>query len=343
MKLTPLILACVFVISANKPQKSPSGPDCSRDDATTILFKTLSKGSSWSRVADIVPNFDTYHTQGLYKVGTNFFLSAVEKIEKTKKSGIQTDSLFSFETDRSTGSGKAWVFKYNENGELIDSVDLTDGDIYHPGGIDFDGTNLWVPVAEYRPSSASNIYIVDPETLEAKKVLLAYPDHIGGIVHNVAKGTVRGVSWGSRRLYRFKVRTNKNGDTKLRYKSWVPNPQKYIDYQDCHYQGVEYMLCSGLNGYSSPGVGSFRFGGLNLVDLKTNTIATTVPVKAYLTSDGKLIASNNAWFMEPHASDSETMLMYFQTEPSGSVRANLTIYKVTRYPVTYPSEYECSD
>jgi len=25
--------------------------------------------------------------------------------------------------------------------------------VYHPGGIDFDGVNIWVPVAEYRPDS----------------------------------------------------------------------------------------------------------------------------------------------------------------------------------------------
>jgi len=341
MKLTALLISCAFISAGGKTQNSPSAPDCDRDDATTLLFKTLSKGSSWTRIADIVPDFDTYHTQGLYKVGSNFFLSAVEKIDSTVKTGVQTDSLFSFETDRSTGSGKAWVFKYNLNGELIGSVDLTEGDIYHPGGIDFDGTNLWVPVAEYRPSSSSNIYIVDPDTLAATKVLSEYPDHIGGVVHNVHKGTVHGVSWGSRRLYEFKVK-EKGGNVRLKYKSWVPNPQKYIDYQDCHYHGVQYMLCGGLNGYSAPGVGSFRFGGLDLVDLKKNTLSTTVPVKAYLTDDGKLVASNNAWFMEPSSIDPETMIMYFQTEPSGSVRANLTVYEVTRYPVTYPSEYTCA-
>ena len=42
--------------------------------------------------------------------------------------------------------------------------------MYHPGGIDYDGDDIWVPVAEYRPNSRSIVYRVDPETMKATEV-----------------------------------------------------------------------------------------------------------------------------------------------------------------------------
>ena len=46
-------------------------------------------------------------------------------------------------------------------GNLQKDIILGEGDMYHPGGIDFDGTNVWVPVAQYRPNSSAIIYRVD--------------------------------------------------------------------------------------------------------------------------------------------------------------------------------------
>jgi len=37
----------------------------------------------------------------------------------------------------------------------------------YPGGIDFDGNNIWVPVCEYRPFGNSIIYKVNPFTMQA--------------------------------------------------------------------------------------------------------------------------------------------------------------------------------
>ena len=59
-----------------------------------------------------------------------------------------------------------------------------------------------MPVAEYRPDSRSIVYRVDPETMTASEVFRV-ADHIGAIVHNTDDGTLRGVSWGSRRFYRW--------------------------------------------------------------------------------------------------------------------------------------------
>ncbi len=67
--------------------------------------------------------------------------------------------------------------------------------MFHPGGMDYDGRYLWVPVAEYRPNSQTRIYRVNPRTLAAELVFTA-KDHIGGLVHNVHRGTLHGVELG---------------------------------------------------------------------------------------------------------------------------------------------------
>jgi hypothetical protein len=78
---------------------------------------------------------------------------------------------------------------------------LGEGSIYHPGGIDYDGRHIW-PVAEYRPNSRSIVYRVNPETMKATEIL-RFGDHIGALVHDTDDNTLHGVSWGSRRFYRF--------------------------------------------------------------------------------------------------------------------------------------------
>ena len=93
-----------------------------------------------------------HHPQGMVRFGDSLFLSSVEIIERTERYETPQDGY-----DRTAGVGRGWVFRLNLDGELQDSAELGEGDIYHPGGIDFDGQYLWVPVAEYRPDSESII------------------------------------------------------------------------------------------------------------------------------------------------------------------------------------------
>ena len=141
---------------------------------------------------------------------------------------------------------------------------------------------------------------LDPETLEAELVL-SERDHIGGIVHNVHGGTLQGVSWGSRRWYTWKLRGDAHAE-RVGASDWVPNPQFYIDYQDCHSHGVEYMLCGGVCGYATPR-GSVAFGGLDLVDLRRNRLEHQVPVNLFIDegagATGDLALTHNAFWLEP--------------------------------------------
>jgi len=153
-----------------------------------------------------------------------------------------------------------------------------------------------VPVAEYRPNSRSIVYRVDPATMQATEVF-RFADHVGGVVHNTDDRTLHGVSWGSRRLYKWTLgRDGKVGNAgappeKLR----VANRSHYIDYQDCHYVGGRRMLCSGLNNYRMKADGpAFPLGGLELVDLKTDLPLYQVPVELWAPS-GKPMTQNPFW------------------------------------------------
>ena len=233
---------------------------------------------------------------------------------------------YDFSIDPSEGMGRGWLFKFDAAGALLDGIELTDGAKYHPGGIDYDGKHIWVSVAEYRPNSQSNIYRVDPDTLEFELVFSAN-DHIGGIVHNMHRGTFHGVSWGSRRLYTWKVSEPRRGP-RVVSSTWAPNAQFYIDYQDCHYQGVEYMLCGGLGGYPTP-LGSIAFGGIDLVDLRSDRLEHQIPVNLF-SDEGAganpgLALTHNAFWVEPLGNGK--MRGYFMTESDN--QADLVIYDAT--------------
>ena len=157
----------------------------------------LTRESRWRPVASIPIAFTTHHPQGMVKIGNALFVSSVEIQARTKPFAQPVDGF-----DRDAGQGVGHLFKIDLQGNLITDLKLGDGTIYHPGGIDYDGRFIWVPVAEYRPNSRSIVYRVDPETMTATEVF-RFRDHIGGVVHDTDDNTLHGVSWGSRRFYRW--------------------------------------------------------------------------------------------------------------------------------------------
>lgn len=245
----------------------------------------------------------------MVRVGDSLFLSSVEIIERTERYESPQDGY-----DRTAGVGRGWVFRLNLDGELQDSVELGEGDIYHPGGIDFDGQYLWVPVAEYRPDSESIIYRLDAQSLEVTEVF-RFPDHIGGIVRDTDTNRLHGVSWGSRRLYSWQLDEELNvTDTQAEP---VANKQGYVDYQDCQYAGNSKMLCSGIAGYP----GGFRLGGIELVDLTSDTPVWQVPVVRE-TESGTAMTQNPFWFETTDAG----LRAYFAPEDNST---HLYIYDIS--------------
>ena len=277
----------------------------------------LTRGSPWKQVAAVPVNFRTHHPQGMVKIGDALFVSSVEIKIPTKRFPQPVDGY-----DRDTGEGVGHLFKMDGQGNLLADLVLGEGTMYHPGGIDFDGRHIWVTVAEYRPNSRSIAYRVDPQTMRAEEAF-RFGDHIGGIVHNTDDRTLHGVSWGSRRFYRWRLGADgavadaKEPPESLR----TLNPSHYVDYQDCKYLGSRRMLCSGLAEFRvTPDAAPFRLGGLDLVDLAAGRPLHQTPVPLW-TPGGMDMMHNPVW-IEPTASG---LRGYFMPEDD---RSTLYVYEV---------------
>jgi uncharacterized protein DUF6454 len=289
------------------------------NDRATVgdRVQQLTRESSWKLVQSIPMRFATYHPQGMVRIGDTFYVSSVEITVRTKRYPQLIDGY-----DRDTGEGTGHLFKIDKDGNLIEDRKLGEGTIYHPGGIDFDGRHIWVPVAEYRPNSRAVIYRVDPETMKVSEVL-RFADHIGAIVHNTDDQTLHGVSWGSRRFYRWpldragRVTNATAAPESLR----TLNPSHYVDYQDCKYVGRRRMLCTGVTEIRRTIDGEpFRLGGMDLIDLSDGRPLHQVPVLLWTTS-GMDMTHNPAWF----TSRDEGVRAYFMPEDD---RSTLYVYDV---------------
>lgn len=292
-------------------------PAHAQDSEIVMRFKKLNASITWQLVDETIQmQFNTYHPQGMYIIDEYIFFSAVEIIEKTEK-GDNIPGGY----DRTPGKGNAYLFKTDRQGNLIAQVKLGSGDIYHPGGIDYDGKHIWVPVAEYRPHSRSIIYRVDPSSMEATEVF-RYKDHISGLAVNTADETLHGISWGSRIFYTWGLNdlqqpTATDPDLKESQavpKSRKPNGSHYIDYQDCHYLQYSYMLCGGLNKYKNlPNLGEYALGGLDLVELRSQQAVHQIAVPQWVKPD--LVMTNNPFFFELM---DDHLRFYFMPEDSTS-------------------------
>lgn len=258
----------------------------------------LTRASVWTQVAAVPIAFPTFHPQGLVKIGDTFHMTSVDR------------------------AGLGHLFKMDGAGRLLGDLKLGEGAIFHPGGIDYDGTSLWVPVAEYRPDSRSIVYRVDPKTMTAVEVL-RFDDHIGAIVHNTDDHTLHGVSWGSRRFYRWTLGRDGRVTNAAVLPSALrtPNRAHYVDYQDCKYAGARRMVCTGVTEIRQiPGGPPFRLGGIEVVNLTDGRPEYQVPVLLW-TAGGFAMTQNPAW-LEPHG---DGVRAYFVPEDDTST---MYIYEV---------------
>ena len=104
-------------------------------------LKTITRATPWTLVQQIKVQFKTFHCQGMARIGKDFWVSSVE---------------ISTPFDRNKGKGH--LFRIDEQGNQLADIPIGEGSIYHPSGIDFDGTFIWIAAAEYRPDSQAIIY-----------------------------------------------------------------------------------------------------------------------------------------------------------------------------------------
>jgi Family of unknown function (DUF6454) len=291
-----LALAVLAAPAGARPLPQDPPPPPAADGARiAAAFATLSRNTSWQLVSKVPLRFDAHHPEGIVRLGDHYVLSTVEVIEPTQR--YQPPGTIIDGTDRTPGRGIGHLITFDGDGDQLADVRLDDrANIYHPGGLDYDGRDLWVAIAEYRPNKPSIIFKVDPFTLHAREVLRT-PDHIGGIVHDTRRDRVIGLNWGSRTAYEWKVwrRGARVADT-------VANPSHFVDYQDCKYLGKPRgfenpaMLCGGIAGLRHPGPDGqpigYDLGGVALVDVETMRPINEIPFQEY--TDQRQVATRNA-------------------------------------------------
>ncbi|MDG1438017.1 MAG: DUF6454 family protein [Emcibacteraceae bacterium] len=289
-------------------------------EQTAATFQKLNPTSKWNLVKRVEVDFETFHTQGMVKIEDHLFVSAVEVIIPTETYG-ETDALNDFSLTRTIGQGRGWVFKLDLDGKLIDKVQVGRGAAYHPGGMDYDGKDIWLPVAQYRPNSESDIYRLNPNTMKAV-LAFSVKDHIGAIVRPKTSNKFIGLSWGARRVYTWDVNAGKVSN-----QTWTPNPVSYIDYQDCQSIGTEKMICGGVGKIKSANIET-SIGGLDLHDIGGDTpkLIHKFPIHKFITREGvdDMIISQNPFWVEGGADDK--LRLYFM--PDHHKKADLLIYDV---------------
>jgi hypothetical protein len=307
------LLICTLVIAL-------TGAGLAQNDLRSTLaqrVRQLTRESSWQLVSTVPIKFTTHHPQGMVKIGDTLFVSSVEIKVRTKRFPQPVDGY-----DRDAGEGIGHLFKLDLQGNLLADLTLGEGSIYHPGGLDYDGKHIWVAVAEYRPNSRSIVYRIDPDNMKATEVF-RFSDHLGALVHNTDDGTLHGVSWGSRRFYRWRLsRDGKAIDSRgAPEKLRMLNPSHYVDYQDCKYTAARRMVCTGVTEFRQrPDAPPFRLGGIDLVDLVDGRPLHQVPV-ALWTDSGIDMTHNPVW-LEPTVSG---LRGYFMPDDDSS---RLYVYEV---------------
>ena len=255
---------------------------------------SLTRTSHWTAAGAIPVGFDTYHPQGMVRISDTYFVSSVDKDDRA-----------------------GHLFKIDASGKLLGDLKLTEGELYHPGGIDYDGRDIWVPLAAYRPDSRSIVYRVNPDTMKATEVVRV-PDHIGALIHDTDDRVLYGMSWGSRRIYRWQRDGTGAVTASL-------NPSHYVDYQDCKYLGAHRAVCGGVTEIRQAASGpSFRLGGLDVIDLRDGRPVHQVPVLLWAPS-GVVMTQNPIWI----EAKGDGLRAYFMPEDN---RSTIYLYDVARQP-----------
>ena len=310
VKLGVFVMAALAALAVCQPRAQV-------DSSVGDRVMALTRDSQWTAAATVPVKFRTYHPQGMVKIADRFVVSSVEVRRPTTRLPQPIDGH-----DRDAGEGVGHLFQIDMAGNLLADLQIGEGSIYHPGGIDYDGSYVWVPVAEYRPDSRSIVYRVDPRTMKAVEVL-RFEDHLGAVVHNTDDRTLHAVSWGSRRFYRWTL--DRNGRvasaTARTQPLRTPNPSHYVDAQDCKYAPRGRMLCTGVTELRQPGSHSpFRLGGIELIDLRDGRPLQQVPVQLW-TRGGRAMTQNPTW-IEPRG---DGLRAYFMPEDD---EARIYIYDV---------------
>ena len=201
------VLIVILLLTLSLTLNCHKGDGISQADALDLLFRS----GNVELIRQVPLKFSTYHVQGLDITEQFYFVTSVD-----------------------TEQDRAWLFKIDrQNAGLISKIELTDGALIHPGGLQYDGHLLWVPNAEYKRQSRTMVYGLDPDTLEIH-ISFGVDDHIGAVASD-GKKLLYGVNWDALHFYTW--------DIDGRKLSKVDSPTS-MAYQDIKYFAGK-LLCSG--------------------------------------------------------------------------------------------------
>lgn len=297
--LVPIALGSALALSGLAMTPAAQASSQNPDEGLASAVTATTRNTEWKHTAKLDLGFDTFHPQGLVVTENRIYLSSVEIVEPTTRYPSPVDGM-----DRTAGKGVGHLFVMDRTGALIEDIRLGEGDAYHPGGIDFDGRNIWVSVAQYRPDSTAIVYRVDTVTLKPHR-MFEVDDHIGGLVYDPVTEHLVGNSWGSRRFYEWTL-----SGTEL--ETWA-NPSHFIDYQDCKYVERRKALCSGVTNLpAGKDGGTYELGGYALLDLRKRSVLHEVPFQRWSTAGH--VATRNPTMFE---ASRDRLRMYAAPDDSG--------------------------
>jgi hypothetical protein len=267
-----LALAALLPAAGNAVAEPGASSPAGSDGDLASDLAAVDRSTQWQLLSTVKLGFPTYHPEGLVVTADRFYLTSTQVIEPTKMYPAPVDGF-----DRTPGKGIGHLFVIDRGGKLVKDVILGQGDVYHPGGIDLHGDDLWVPVAQYRPGSTAEIDRVDVRTLEVTKEFTV-GDHIGGIVFDASAGHLVGNNWGSRKFYEW------TPSGKL-VTTWN-NPENLVDFQDCQYVPKGKMACGGITNLpQTPSAGgakaTYELGGVALLDLRSHAVVNEFPFQRW--------------------------------------------------------------
>jgi hypothetical protein len=268
----------------------PPGPS-SQGEEIIRQFADLSRSTEWNLVDKVKFEGGTFEPEGLVRLGRDrYFVSAGEWTFPRSISTASADG-----SSGTSGEGFAHMIVFDGQGKRLADATITEpgASEYHGGGIDYDGTYIWVTLAQYRPFSTATLVRMRPDTLQPEPVLRV-ADHMGAVVQDLSTGNILTLNWSSRSASLWNLHYRPEAPPAFTApRAVIKNPSHYTDYQDCKFLGHSQrygfrpvMLCSGITKLYGTSI-----GGVALVDMESMVPLTEVPL-TMVSDRGTLVTKN---------------------------------------------------
>ncbi len=94
------------------------------DAAVAGTIASITRATTWQLVDELPIRFDLHHPQGMTRIEGMWWVSTVD-----------------------VDARRGLVMAVDDTGRLVEQIRVGDDRHYHPGGMDFDGSAMWIPCA----------------------------------------------------------------------------------------------------------------------------------------------------------------------------------------------------